>query len=251
MRTNKGWFENESLWRASYPFLFPESRIALAGAATDKALELMRVRGKSALDLGCGNGRFSVALAARGYSVTGVDLSKFFLDKARARARAERRKIEWIHEDMRDFVRPDAYDLALSMFSSFGYFETRKEDAVVLANVFKSVRSGGAFLMEVFGKELVAKGFLASQVDELTDGSMLVEQRKVVGDWCRIENEWTIIRNGRSQRFAFHINLYSGQELRDAFEQSGFVDVKLFGNLDGAPYDIKANRLIVVGRKSK
>jgi SAM-dependent methyltransferase len=250
MRKKRDWFANESLWRASYPFLFPESRIAIAGAATDKAIELTRVRGKSALDLGCGNGRFSVALAARGYSVTGVDLSKFFLDKARARARTERRKVEWIHEDMRDFVRPDAYDLALSMFSSFGYFETRKEDAAVLANVFKSLRSGGAFLMEVFGKELVAKGFQDSHVDKLPDGSMLVEQRKVVDDWSRVENEWTIIRNGRSRHFAFHINLYSGQELRGAFEQVGFVNVKLFGNLDGAAYDIKANRLIVVGQKA-
>lgn len=247
----KDWFANESLWRASYPFIFPESRIAIGGETVDKAIELTRVRGKSALDLGCGPGRCSVALAARGFSVTGVDLSKFLLDKARARARAERRKVEWVHEDMRDFVRPGAFDLALCMYTSFGYLETRGEDAAILVNVFNSLRGGGSFLMELYGKEMIANHFLDSSVNQLPDGSMLVERRKVVDDWNRIENEWTIIRKGRSQRFAFHINLYSGQELRSAFEQAGFINVKLFGKMDGAPYDTRANRLIVVGQKPK
>jgi SAM-dependent methyltransferase len=251
MRVKKDWCENESLWRATYPFMFPESRIARAGVTVDKTIELTGVRGKSALDLCCGPGRCSVALAGRGFSVTGVDRSRFLLAKARARARAEKQKIEWIHEDMRNFVRPDAYDLALSMFTSFGYFETRGEDSAVLAKVFRSLRRGGAFLMDLYGKELLAKRFLESSVDELPDGSMLVEKRKIAADWNRVENEWLVLRSGRSQRFAFHINLYSGQELRDAFEEAGFVDVKLFGNLDGAPYDMNANRLIVVGRKSK
>jgi len=36
------------------------------------------------LDLGCGRGRHSIALATRGYDVTGVDLSEEALAKARS-----------------------------------------------------------------------------------------------------------------------------------------------------------------------
>jgi len=174
----KEWFDNESIWRETYPFMFPESRFAVAAENVAKAIKLTGVRGKSVLDHCCGPGRYSLALAARGFTVTGVDRTKFLLDKARAKARAAHLKIEWIQEDMRDFVRPDSYNLALSMFTSFGYFDNRGEDAVVLGNVFKSLRRGGAFLMDVMGKEQIAKIFSESSLETLPDGSMRVEDRR-------------------------------------------------------------------------
>jgi SAM-dependent methyltransferase len=250
-RRLKEWFDNEALWRSTYPFMFPDSRIAIAPETASKVIKLTGVRGKSVLDLCCGPGRHSVALAARGFSVTGVDRTEFLLKKARARAHAAHLEIEWVRKDMRDFVRPDSFDLALSMFTSFGYFDDRGEDARVLDNVFKSLKRSGAFLMDVYGKETMAKRFLDSSVESLPDGSMLVEKRRLIDDWSRIANEWTIVRQGRVTRFAFNLNIYSGQELRQLFERAGFVDVKLYGSMDGAPYDYNANRLIVVGRKSK
>ena len=191
----------------------------------------------------------SMALAARGFSVTGVDRTKFLLDKARAKARAAHLKIEWIQQDMRDYVSPNTFDLALSMFTSFGYFENRKEDAAVLSNVHKSLRQGGAFVIDMVGKEILAKILQPCSVETLPDGSKFVEQRKIVDDWSRIENEWTIIRNGRAQTFTFHLNLYSGQELRESLERSGFVEVKLYGTIEGTPYGPEAKRLIAVARK--
>src|SRR4030095_2805277 len=41
--------------------------------------------GARVLDAGCGNGRYAVGLARRGYAVTGVDRSPALLDEARAR----------------------------------------------------------------------------------------------------------------------------------------------------------------------
>lgn len=40
-------------------------------------------RGSAILDLCCGHGRHAVALAERGHRVTGLDLSTFFLEKAK------------------------------------------------------------------------------------------------------------------------------------------------------------------------
>ena len=40
------------------------------------------------LDVPCGNGRLSLALAARGYRLTGMDISEEFVDEARAAATA-------------------------------------------------------------------------------------------------------------------------------------------------------------------
>jgi 2-polyprenyl-3-methyl-5-hydroxy-6-metoxy-1,4-benzoquinol methylase len=137
------WFEDESFWIETYPFIFPESRIEATEEEIDKILQLVECPGKSVLDLCCGPGRCSVALAKRGFTVTGVDRTAFLLEKAKARAKAEAVDIEWIQQDMREFVRPEGFDLVLSMFSSFGYFDDKTEDIRVLRNIFTSLKQEG------------------------------------------------------------------------------------------------------------
>ena len=246
----KSWFENEIIWRETYSYMFPESRFSAAAESIDEVIKLTEIHSGSALDLCCGPGRCSLALAARSFQVTGVDRTRFLLNKAKAFSRNAHMQIEWVQEDMRDFSRANSFDLALSMYTSFGYFEDRAEDEKVLDNVVRSLRSGGAFVMELMGKEVLARIFQPSSAETLPDGSMIVEQRKIVEDWNRVVNEWTIVRKGQVRKFSFHLNLYSGQELPAALRRAGFIDVNLYGDLKGAPYGPKANRLIAVGRKT-
>jgi SAM-dependent methyltransferase len=245
----KEWFDDNSFWRELYPFMFPEKRFVEADEQVAKALALTKPAGTSALDLCCGPGRCSVALAQRGFSVIGVDSTKYLLDKARARAKAAWVKIKWVQQDMRDFVCPDAFDLALSMFTSFGYFDHKPDDITVLENILASLRSGGICLIDVTGKERLARILHRTTFESLSDGTTLVQRHEIFDDWTRIRNEWLLIRQGRAKRFMFHHTIYSGQELRDRMEQVGFVGVTLYGNLDGDEYGPNAQRLIAVGRK--
>ena len=105
--------------------------------------------------------------------------------------------------------------------------------------------------MDLYGKEILARNFQPASAETLPDGSTLVEQRKISSGWTRIENEWTVIRNGRARKFTLKLNLYSGQELRQEMERVGFVNVKLYGSLDGDVYGSDAKRLIAVGHKPK
>ncbi len=68
----KEWFDDDAFWRELYPFMFPKERIADADEQIAKALALTKPAGKSVLDLCCGPGRCSIALAKRGFSVTGA-----------------------------------------------------------------------------------------------------------------------------------------------------------------------------------
>jgi SAM-dependent methyltransferase len=263
-RRKKEWFDDEAFWRETYPFMFPKERLEAGGEDVRKVLALTKPRGKAALDLCCGPGRCSVALARAGFKVTGVDRTKFLLDKARARARAAggraagaraagtkaRAKIEWVQSDMRDFVRPEAFDLVISMFTSFGYFDAKHEDTQVLRNILTSLKPGGACLIQLMGKERLAKIFLPTTSDTLPDGRMLIQRHEIFDDWTRIRNEWIVIGKGKSKRFKFHHTMYSGQEMRDLMERAGFTGVKLYGNLDGDAYGRNSIWLIAVGRKA-
>lgn len=249
LRRAKERFEDEAFWRESYPFMFSARRIAEADEQMAKVLALTKPAGKAVLDLCCGPGRCSIALARKGYRVTGVDRTAYLLNKARAKARTARVNVEWVQNDMRDFVRLNSFALVVSMFTSFGYFDDQKEDMTVLGNMFGSLQPGGICLIEVLGKERLAKVLQATTSSDLPDGTVIVERHKIFDDWTRIANEWLILRNGRVKTFKFHHTIYSGQELRERLEWAGFVDVRLFGNLDGDEYGPQAERLIAVGRK--
>jgi SAM-dependent methyltransferase len=245
----KEWFDDDSFWRELYPFMFSKERIANADEQIAKVLALTRPAGKSVLDLCCGPGRCSIALAKKGFSVTGVDRTKYLLDKARAKAIDAGAQIEWVQKDMRDFVRADSFALVLSMFTSFGYFDDQREDMIVLENMLASLQAGGACLIEVLGKEYLAKIFQSTTSTLLSDGAMVVQRHEIFDDWTRVRNEWLIIRNSRVKRFKFHHTIYSGLELRERMERAGFVAVALHGNLDGDEYGSNAERLIAIGRK--
>ena len=101
------WFADESFWNKLYPFMFSEQRFSVAADEVRGVLDLVNLAEGDVLDLACGPGRHSVALAKEGFKVTGVDLSPYLLQKAAGLSRDESVDVEWVREDMRHFMRPE------------------------------------------------------------------------------------------------------------------------------------------------
>ncbi len=244
------WFDDDTFWKELYPFMFSEQRFEAAPGEIEQVVALTKPQGNRVLDLCCGPGRSSIALAQAGFSVTGVDRTSFLLKTARSRAQDAGVSIEWVQMDMRDFIREGAFDLAVSMFTSFGYFDDKSEDLLVLEHMHRSLKPGGVLLIDVMGKERLARILQPTTSNVLEDGTKLIQIHEIFDDWTRIKNEWLLIKEGKAASFTFHHTIYSGQELRDRMEQAGFIDIKLYGSLDGDPYGADALRLIAVGKKA-
>jgi SAM-dependent methyltransferase len=241
------WFADEALWAATYPFLFPESRFADARAEVEHILALVSRGTGAVLDLACGPGRHSVILAQRGFQVTGVDQSAVLIGKARERAADLNVAVEWVHADMRAFRRPASFDLALNLFTSFGFFRDDADNQRVLENVAVSLKPGGVFVLDTAGKEVLARSFSATASTEIPDG-LVIHRRTVVDSWSRLETEWIILQGGTNQSFRFGHWIYSAREIASMFRRAGFADVQVSGDFTGAPYGPSASRLVVVGR---
>ncbi len=243
------WFANEDFWKDMYEFMFPPSRFEATPEEVDQLLEFTGISKGAVLDLCCGPGRHSVELARRGFQVTGVDLSQFLLGKAIEHAKlVDIGNVEWVNSNMRDFIRPETFDLAVSMFTSFGYFDSHEDNIKVLRNIHTSLKPDGILVVDVCGKEWLAKNFLPSTVNELEDGTLLVQRHKVVDDWSRVDNEWILLKDGKSKSFKFRHFVYTGQELKLLLESAGFKTVKIFGGLDGKEYGLNCSRLVVIAK---
>lgn len=248
-QTHGPWHEQDAFWQTFESVIFDKERLDLAPSEVEDIVRLLALEpGHKVCDLCCGVGRHSAELARRGFAVTAVDRTRRYLESARGRARDGGPGIEFVREDMRDFCRPDSFDAVLNLFTSFGYFGARADDRRVVENAHRSLRPGGRFLIDVIGKEIIARIFQPRNWHPTADGFVLYE-RKVADNWSQIENRWILIEDGRQREWNFSHRVYSATELCTLLKDSGFRKVQACGDLDGAPYDEKAERLVVVGYK--
>lgn len=200
------------------------------------------------LDLCCGVGRHSLELARRGFQVTGVDRAHFYLDRASKQAEAGGLKVEFVHDDMRTFYRPDTFDAVINMFTSFGYFEDPAEDRQVVVNVYRSLKSGGVFILDTVGKEVLARIFREKDWRE-ENGMLILQEHKISNNWGWIENRWIMLKDDKRTEFKVTHRLYSAVELSSLFTECGFRRIDAYGDLSGGAYDHTANRLVMVAHK--
>jgi 2-polyprenyl-3-methyl-5-hydroxy-6-metoxy-1,4-benzoquinol methylase len=238
------WFE--TIFDERYPELFGP----VEGDAEKEVAEILDFLGLPAgavvEDLGCGRGRHAVPLARKGFRVTGVDISENMLRLARSRAERERVQVEWVKEDMRTFCRNGAFHLALSLFTSFGYF-TDAENQQVLDNIGKSLKDGGMLLLDLrnAGKGLSRLEDMDMTV-EVPAGSLRMSMR-FDRRTMRASAEHTLTRtDGIRISSAFDVRVYSMEELRQMIRKAGMEVKDFYGSLSGAPFTDDSTRMVAL-----
>jgi SAM-dependent methyltransferase len=243
-RTDVDWFEDERFWVDFSGILVSPGRLAEAAERVATSPLLAVPNGAAVLDLGCGTGTYAIPFAQRGANVTGVDLSAAMLDRARTAARGAGIDLRLVQADMREFLEPGAFDLIVSMYTSFGYFADQDENRRVLSNALASLEPGGHLVVDMVGKEVLAASGIPPRVTEV-DGGTLFRRGTILDDWSRFRNDFTLVQGGRARHGSIVHHLYSAVELKAMLADAGFGAVECFGSFDGAPYDSDAQRLIV------
>ena len=202
----------------------------------ERALDLDR--GSRVLDLGCGQGRHSVALALRGHAVTGLDLSAFLLGRARELAAARGVDVTWVERDMRETRGLGPFDACVSLFTAFGYFADEDEDARVIDGVRSVLGPGGKLLLDLDNPFPILHrapyevwNETAAQVTCESVGFDPLEARLLARRVRRPAS------GGRHEVPASSVRLYFPHEVSRMLERCGFEVEGLFGALRDETYD--------------
>ncbi len=99
------------------------------------------------LEPACGSGRLIAALAARGYRMTGFDVSTAALDFLRQRLARRKLRATIRQADMANFRLPRPVDAAFCTFSSFRHLLTEEAARGHLECVAESLRPGGIYIL--------------------------------------------------------------------------------------------------------
>lgn len=105
------------------------------------------------LDLGCGPGLYASMLSRKGYSVTGIDISKRSISYAKKKAIEENLKINYICEDYINSDIGTEYDAVICIYCDFGALIPREQE-ILLKKVYSSLKDSGYFIFDVFQQGL-------------------------------------------------------------------------------------------------
>jgi SAM-dependent methyltransferase len=213
-------------------------------ADAERAVALVRAAvpwraGIRVLDLGAGAGRHTRVLTAAGAWCVALDLSAPLLRRAR-----ETTSAPLVRGDMRRLpFRAGSFDLAVNLFTSFGYFARDSEHAAVIAGVAAALRPGGYLVLDFLNADTVraavTRGDAAPTPAQGTTTRQLSDDGRFVLKTIRIPADRT---------YTERVRLLGPAELAKMFHAAGLRVEQTFGDYDGRALEPGTPRAILVGR---
>jgi len=197
--------------------------------------------GTSVLDVGCGPGRHSLALARRGFDVVGVDLSPDFLTLARDAAAAEALPASFVELDVRNVAYDGEFDAVICLCQGGFGLLGGQDDAGVLARIVGAVRPGGAVAVTAFSSYFALR--------HLEDGEQFDPESGVLHELATVRDD-----AGEERPFDLWTTCFTARELRLLVESAG-LDVSGVHGVTPGGYGTGAVTLddpeiLVLGRRS-
>lgn len=227
-------------WERFYDDLGPAvdrifaSQHSLTEPEVDFAVRALGLRPPAlVLDLACGTGRHSLALAQRGFQVVGIDRSRPQLDAARAKADAAKLKVGWVEADLRRLPDLPPADAAICFFNSWGYFLEDRDNRAVLTQVRARLRPGAGLLLDTLHADWWTQQGGRTRA-YVTGGAGVTEDLAYDGERRLLHARWRVRLDGRLLgTYIIHQRLYRPPEIRLRLQDAGFRVTGVYGDLEG------------------
>jgi len=207
------------------------------------------------LDLGCGPGFYSQGLAKKGYSVTGVDLSKRSIEYAKAQIENEELDVEYKVQNFLELDYEQNYDAIIMMYCELGALTNQERDKI-LEIVNRALKPGGLFVFDVFTAnkreeheldktwDAVQQGFWAkSPYLSLTETFFYPEADTYLNQTI-VVNE-----NDETSLYRIYEHYYNKETITKVLDNFGFINHSFYSDLAGKKYSSNSRTLAVVTEK--
>ncbi|MEN9686403.1 MAG: hypothetical protein RLZZ28_2189 [Bacteroidota bacterium] len=204
-------------------------------------------KGTAMIDIACGKGRHSKALADMGFDVTGIDLSAASIQEAK---QEEEDRLHFFQHDMRLPFWINYFDYAFNFFTSFGYFKTRREHDNAIRTIAQSLKPGGIFVVDylnVHHTEDQLEKLFSTTIDDIT--FHITKWHTEEHFFKQIQITDTAIKAPK-HLYTERVAKFTLGDFTDMLAYQGMQVQEVFGDYHLGRYDVrKSPRMIIVARK--
>lgn len=237
------WFDSPHYHR-----LYAHRNVAEAAGFIDALIERLRPPADSrVLDLGCGTGRHARRLASKGCDVTGIDLSASSIAMAK---QAEGPRLRFRRQDMRAPFGRHAFDYVFNFFTSFGYFQVRRDHEAVASNIAAALKDGGRLVLDYLNVRY-ADAHLTPREDLVIGGVAFRITRAVERGFFVKRIEVDDVATGARVQYVERVARFTLPEFDRLFRSHGLAIEAVYGTDAFGAYDTHTSpRLNLVARKA-
>lgn len=224
------------------------------GADDDFYLELAKEIGGPVLDVGCGTGRLTRAIAATGLDVTGLDITRAMLE--RARSLSHDLDIEWLHGDARTMRLGRKFRLILMTSHAFQHMLTDQDIDDFLASMREHLLDDGYLAFET--RNYQANNFSSSAAPALWK-SYQDEQGRWIDAYFGgrfdpetgieyLTGEDVVRETGERASNTTMLRYVPVEQLNSALHRHGFDIVQQYGDWEKSPLGDEQREIITICR---
>lgn len=240
--TMQEWFEN---WFDSpyYHQLYRDRSEQEASGFVDMLVSHFSMQqGITLLDLACGKGRHSLAFAAHGLDVTGVDLSRQSIEYA---AQFERDNLHFYVHDMREVFRANYFDVVCNLFTSFGYFNTSHDHQLAARSIVQALKPGGSFIIDFVNRIPAIRNIEANPRETIVRDTVRFEVERSHSA-TRLLKKIRVSDGGKEYQFEESVSSFTRDEMTALFSSAGLHYRQAFGNYQLGEYDEAASPRMIL-----
>lgn len=207
---------------------------------------------KSVLDLGCGTGELTAALA-EGREVVGVDPAGAML--AVARRRRGGGNVTWIEGDARNLTLDRRFDLVLLTGHAFQVFLTLEDQAAVLTTIARHLAPGGRFIFDSRNPAFEAWKTWTPEESRRELTHPVFGRAEAWNDAAHdpasglvtYETHYRIVSSGKRLSATAQIRFTPKEELAELIEAAGLDVERWLGDWQGGAFALNSREVIPLG----
>ena len=247
MAEDRHW--TEEVFDEDYARLWSVPGHEVPSAEIDALVAFLPMAPARVLDVACGAGRYAIALAQRGYELTGIDIAVPFLERARRRAIDAAVMIDFRQGDMRHLDLA-GFAAAVVLGNSFGY-HSDDENLMSLEGIASAVVAGGTVVIELLNRDRIVANFRPHSEHVAGDGTIIDLESAFdsVTGVGTVTHRW-IDGDGQRRERRTEQRLYTPPELAAMCTAVGLIPVAWHDGLAGGPFHFAARRMVLVASRS-